>query len=101
MGSKKGIDVKRREAGLLIPVFALKQDGDFKIGDTEAFKGAIDFCARNGIKVLQTLPINETSGDNSPYNAISSMALEPVLLSMKPCAVPGLSNEDQDRKSVV
>lgn len=95
MGSKKGIDVKRREAGLLIPVFALKQEGDFKIGDTEAFKGAIDFCARNGIKVLQTLPINETSGDNSPYNAISSMALEPVLLSVKPHAVPGLSDEDR------
>lgn len=78
----------------MIPVFALKREGDFKIGDTDSFKDAIDFCARNGIKVLQTLPINETSGDNSPYNAISSMALEPVLLSMQPDAVPGLSAAD-------
>ena len=94
MGKKRGIDVNHREAGLLIPVFALKREGDFKIGDTDSFKDAIDFCARNGIKVLQTLPINETSGDNSPYNAISSMALEPVLLSMQPDAVPGLSAAD-------
>lgn len=78
----------------MIPVFALKREGDFKIGDTDSFKDAIDFCARNGIKVLQTLPINETSGDNSPYNAISSMALEPVLLSMQPDVVPGLSAAD-------
>ncbi|MEZ4535796.1 MAG: 4-alpha-glucanotransferase [Cyanobacteriota/Melainabacteria group bacterium] len=94
MGKKRGIDVNHREAGLLIPVFALKREGDFKIGDTDSFKDAIDFCARNGIKVLQTLPINETSGDNSPYNAISSMALEPVLLSMQPDVVPGLSAAD-------
>lgn len=94
MVTKRGIDVNHREAGLLIPVFALKREGDFKIGDTDSFKDAIDFCARNGIKVLQTLPINETSGDNSPYNAISSMALEPVLLSMQPDAVPGLSAAD-------
>lgn len=81
-------------AGVLIPVFALRRKGDLKIGDTIAFKDAIDFCNRNNISVLQTLPINETSGDNSPYNAISSMAVEPSLLAMEPEEVPGLLLED-------
>lgn len=85
-----GIKADQKVAGVLIPVFALRRDGDLRIGDTLAFKDAVDFCSRNKIAVLQTLPINETSGDNSPYNAISSMAVEPVLLAMEPDVVPGL-----------
>lgn len=57
-------------------------------------RDAIDFCAELGIRWLQLLPINETSGDNSPYNAISSIALEPSLLTLEPEEVPGLERED-------
>ncbi len=98
-----GINADQKVAGVLIPVFALRREGDLKIGDTLAFKDAVDFCSRNKIAVLQTLPINETSGDNSPYNAISSMAVEPVLLSMEPNMVPGLTSQDlqKARESVV
>ena len=87
------INVKEKLAGVLIPVFALRRDGDLGIGDTLAFEDAVDFCARNNFSILQTLPINETSGDNSPYNSISSKALEPCLLSMTPELVPGLTKE--------
>ena len=38
----------------------------------------IDWCHRHQLNILQTLPINETSDDNSPYNAISSLAIEPA-----------------------
>lgn len=89
-----GIEVSERLSGVLIPVFALRRKGDLKIGDTLAFVEAIEFCNRNQIDILQTLPINETSGDNSPYNAISSMALEPVLCAMEPSMVPGLEAKD-------
>ena len=54
---------------------------------------AIDFCAALGIKLLEVLPINETSGDNSPYNPISSFALEPSLLTVEPGIIPGLTQE--------
>lgn len=87
------IDPKKKLAGVLIPVFALRRKADLGIGDTLAMKDAIAFCSRNGIAVLQTLPINETAGDNSPYNAISSIALEPCLLSMTPDMVPGLTDK--------
>jgi len=90
------IDAENKIAGVLIPAFALRRDGDLGIGDTLAMKDAIDFCARNKITVLQLLPINETSGDNSPYNAISSISLEPSLLAMVPDMVPGLSQAHLD-----
>src|SRR4051812_41670746 len=91
------IDFNEKLAGLLIPVFAMRRDGDLGIGDTEAVKQAIDFCARNHAAVLQLLPINETGGDNSPYNAISSVALDPVLATLAPDMVPGLTSEAFDK----
>lgn len=91
------IDTSEKVAGLLIPVFALRREGDLGIGDTQCVKEAIDFCANIGAAVLQVLPINETGGDNSPYNAISSVALDPVLLTLAPHVVPGLTQDILDR----
>lgn len=91
------IDVDEKMCGLLVPVFALVRPGDLGIGDTWAVRDAVDFCARHGLSVLQVLPINETGGDHSPYNAISSVALDPVLLTVQPDTVPGLKTADFDR----
>jgi len=88
------IDPKKKLAGVLIPVFALRHKDDLGVGDTTAVKQAIDFCARHEIGVLQTLPINETGGDHSPYSAISSVALDPTLLNVTPQAMPWLTSED-------
>lgn len=85
------IDAERKIAGLLVPVFALRRDQDLGVGDTLSVEEAIDFLAAHRISVLQLLPVNETSGDNSPYNAISSIALEPSYITMVPDMVPGLS----------
>ena len=83
----------KRQAGIFVPLFALKGTGDQGIGDTRTMKEMIDWCRENQLSVLQILPINETSGDNSPYNAVSSVALEPTTLSVRPDDVPGLSDE--------
>jgi 4-alpha-glucanotransferase len=82
-----------RLAGVLLPVFALRHENDFGIGDAEAVRQAITFCAQQKIGLLQVLPINETGDDNSPYNAISSVALDPVYLTLTPEQVPGLQAE--------
>ena len=78
-------------AGMLVPVFALRSKNDLGIGDTLSLINCIDFCARHNITILQVLPINETGPDNSPYNALSSQALDPVLLAMTSDMVPGLT----------
>jgi 4-alpha-glucanotransferase len=88
------LDVKQKLAGVLVPVFALRHDDDLGIGDTTAMAQAVEFCSRHQIGVLQILPINETGGDNSPYSAISSIALDPALLTVAPFTVPGLTVED-------
>ncbi len=80
-------------AGILEPVFAIRTEDDLGIGDTEGVRQIIDWCARHGLNVLQTLPINETSDDNSPYNAISSLAIEPATIAVTPRLVPDLPPE--------
>jgi 4-alpha-glucanotransferase len=86
-----------RLAGTLVPVFALRHENDFGIGDTEAVRQAITFCADQKLGLLQLLPVNETGDDNSPYNAISSVALDPVYLTLTPEQVPGLQQETIDK----
>jgi len=87
----------RRRAGMLAPVYALRHDHDFGIGDTISVRDAVDFCAATGFSVLQVLPILETIGDPSPYSPVCSRALSPALLSLTPESVPGLTQETIDR----
>jgi 4-alpha-glucanotransferase len=77
-------------AGILTPVFAIRTEDDLGIGDTDGLRQMVDWCHRHGLNVLQTLPINEISDDNSPYNAISSLAIEPTTIAISPRHVPEL-----------
>ena len=79
-----------RLAGMLVPVFALRHANDLGIGDTQAVREAINFFSDHILGLLQLLPVNETGDDNSPYNAISSIAFDPVYLSLGPGQIPGL-----------
>src|SRR5688572_27890871 len=78
-------------AGLLAPLFALRGRNDFGVGDVGALREFVDWSAENGFRVVQLLPVNETGNDNSPYNAISSVALEPTTIEMTPEALPDLT----------
>lgn len=51
----------------------------------------IDWCAAHQFSLLQILPINETADDNSPYNAISSRALDHATIAVNPGSLPDLS----------
>src|SRR5919201_5560956 len=83
-------------AGVLVPLFALRRENDFGIGDLAALREFIDWAADVGFKLVQLLPINETGGDNSPYNAISAMAIEPTTLHFTPASPNELRPEDFD-----
>ena len=77
-----------------MPVFSIRTENDLGIGDTEGVHQMIDWCHKHGIGILQVLPINETSDDNSPYNAISSMALDPTTVAISPEHIPDLSSRE-------
>ena len=52
---------------------------------------AVRWAAANGIGVIQLLPVNESGNDNSPYNAISSVALDPPTIEITPAATSASS----------
>jgi 4-alpha-glucanotransferase len=83
-----------RIAGVLTPLFALRTGSDLGIGDIEGLRQFIDWTAKIGFKLVQLLPINETGGDNSPYNAISASAIEPTTLHLAPGVPQDLTEED-------
>ncbi|MFZ5806020.1 MAG: 4-alpha-glucanotransferase [Verrucomicrobiota bacterium] len=91
------LDVQQRRAGLFVPVFALRTETDLGIGDTGGLRQLVNWCQDLNVSILQILPINETSDDNSPYNVISSQALEPATLEITPELIPGLTSTDMKK----
>src|SRR6266403_91608 len=85
---------EKKIAGVLVPLFALRGENDLGIGDVGALREFIDWVAGIGFKLVQLLPINETGADNSPYNAISAMAIEPTTLHLAPNSPQDLTRED-------
>lgn len=77
-----------RGAGVAIPVFSLRSERDFGVGDFADLKPMADWAASTGQKMIQLLPINDTTmthtwTDSYPYNAISCFALHPMYLRLQ------------------
>src|SRR5260221_8013112 len=87
---------EKKIAGVLAPLFGLRSENDLGIGDVAVLREFIDWAAEIGFKLVQLLPINETGGDHSPYNAISAMAIEPTTLHLAPGSPEDLTREDFD-----
>lgn len=75
-------------AGTAIPVFSLRSNEDEGVGDFFDLKKMVDWCVVTGQKILQTLPINDTTKtrtwtDSYPYSANSTFALHPMYLRLQ------------------
>ena len=69
-------------AGTVIPVFSLRSEGSFGVGDFGDLKMMIDWADKTNQHIIQILPINDTNmtqtwQDSYPYNSISIYALHP------------------------
>lgn len=85
----------RKLAGTLVPVFSLRTRKSAGIGDFGDLKAMIDFVASTGQKVLQLLPINDTTithtwTDSYPYSCISVFAIHPQYANLH--ALPELKD---------
>lgn len=74
-------------AGVAIPVFSLRSRSSFGIGEFSDIKLLADWAHKTGLKVIQLLPVNDTSAtftkkDSYPYAAISAFALHPVYINL-------------------
>ncbi|MBR1804384.1 MAG: 4-alpha-glucanotransferase, partial [Muribaculaceae bacterium] len=74
-------------AGTVIPIFSLRSEKSFGVGDFGDLKRMIDWVASTGQRALQVLPINDTTitgtwQDSYPYNSISIYALHPQYMDL-------------------
>ncbi len=87
-----------RIAGSAIPVFSLRSEGGCGIGDFGDLKQYISWASESGQRVVQILPINDTTINNTwqdsyPYNSISIYAFHPIYIDLR--ALPRLKDRDK------
>ncbi len=95
-----------RGAGCVIPVFSLRSEHSYGVGDFGDLSRMVDWVSITGQHVLQILPINDTTltgrwTDSYPYNAISIYALHPIyadLEALPPLQDSILQKEYQEQK---
>jgi len=78
-------------AGVAIPVFSLKSKDSFGVGEFNDLKLLVEWAKKTGLKLIQILPINDTTAthswkDSYPYAAISAFALHPIYLNLEKVA---------------
>lgn len=88
-------------AGTAIPVFSLRSEDDFGVGEFYDLKKMVDWAASTGQSILQLLPINDTAmlhtwEDSYPYNPNSTFALHPQFLNLPAVGV----KEDEEYKAL-
>jgi 4-alpha-glucanotransferase len=80
-------DVFWKGAGVSIPVFSLRSDESFGVGDFSDLKKMVDWAVAANLKIIQLLPVNDTVSthtrrDSYPYSAVSVYALHPLYLGL-------------------
>ncbi|MEE3465697.1 MAG: 4-alpha-glucanotransferase, partial [Candidatus Cryptobacteroides sp.] len=81
-----------RGAGVAVPVFSLRSEDSFGVGEFNDIKHLVDWAVKAGQNVIQLLPINDTTmthtwQDSYPYNAVSSFALHPQFIHLPAAGV--------------
>jgi len=81
-------------AGVAIPVFSLRTENSFGTGEFTDIKLLVDWAKTVGLKLIQLLPINDTTATNTwtdsyPYAAVSAFGLHPLFLN-----IAKVANED-------
>ena len=87
LGLRLRDDVQWRGAGVAVPVFSLRSEQSFGVGEFADLQLLGDWCAKTGQRMIQILPVNDTSmsmtwADSYPYNTVSSFALHPLYLRL-------------------
>ncbi len=76
--------------GVAVPLFSLRTKHSCGVGEYPDLVDLAAWCGEAGITMVQTLPLNDTGGDNSPYSALGAFALHPVYLRLDPLVSPRL-----------
>ena len=90
-----------RCAGTQVPVFSLRSRTSFGVGDFGDLKKMVDWISKTQQRVLQLLPINDTTTthtwtDSYPYSCISIFALHPQYVDLN--ALPPIEDEAERQR---
>jgi 4-alpha-glucanotransferase len=94
-----------RGAGVAIPVFSLRSERNFGVGEFLDLPLLADWARDAGLKLIQILPVNDTSAthtwmDSYPYAGISAFALHPLYLNLDRLAGNGDRSLDRQRREL-
>lgn len=79
----KAPHLRHRISGTMVPLFSIRTEKNFGIGEILDLLPAIDWMADHHLHLLQILPVHETSPmETSPYQALSGFAIDPIYLSL-------------------
>jgi 4-alpha-glucanotransferase len=82
---------KWRGSGIAVPVFSLRTHEGLGVGEFTDIKKLVDWAKLVSVKMIQLLPVNDTTSthsklDSYPYAAISPFALHPLYISIETVA---------------
>jgi len=94
-----------RGAGTAVPIFSLRSENDFGIGDFRDLRALVDWAASTGQCIIQLLPINDTTRkgewkDSYPYSPISSFALHPLYIRLQDLGIKETAAFKKEQKAL-
>jgi 4-alpha-glucanotransferase len=73
-----------RHAGVLVPLFSIPSRASWGVGEIADLPMLARWLEAAGLDLVQLLPVNEMEeGQNSPYSALSAMAIDPVFIALR------------------
>ena len=77
-----------RAAGVVVPIFSLRSEHSYGVGDFGDLRRMVDWAVATGMKAIQLLPVNDTTASHSwsdsyPYNIVSAFALHPHYIDLE------------------
>ena len=75
--------ILRRRAGIATPLFSVWSKKSIGVGELPDLELLADWCCSTGSSIIQLLPMNDVGFDFRPYDTESSLALEPMHLSLE------------------
>ncbi len=86
-------------SGVAVPVFSLRSEEGCGIGEFPDLKKLADWCVMTGMRLIQILPVNDTTtdggwSDSYPYKSISTKTLHPIYLNLEKV---GTLRDESDR----
>lgn len=71
-----------RKAGIAVPLYSIISENSAGCGEITDLKLLAKWCKLTGMSIIQLLPLNYLGNDFSPYNSLSSFALDPIYLNL-------------------